>query len=159
MAGLNYNPLSVHMASPGVGSPYVSGARKANQPGQFPQAPTSQTIGAESVRATGSGPFDSAYRQNLATFAGSQFTRPGGALQFNPTGLGQGFGAPTGGGNAPLTGMPQTLLGQAQGGQPLTPVTATQGAPFPSTFNPQSFWLEQYLNNGQLQGGANGYGA
>lgn len=55
----------------------------AQQPAAQPQGPT--TLGAQAVRATGSGPFDSAYRQDLATYAGGQFQRPGGVLSFNPT--------------------------------------------------------------------------
>ena len=149
----SYNPMRIAMGSPGTtGVPYAgtptNTARKVNTPPQA-QPGQSQTVGAQSVTATGLGPFDPAYRQNLATFAGGQFARPGGSLQFNPTGLGQGFGAPTGGGNAPLPGMPNTLLGQAQGGQPLVPQTQALQAPTQAPMNPNNFWLEQFLKGGQ----------
>src|SRR5215472_5790590 len=85
-------------------------------------------LGSEAVRATGTGPYDSAYRQNLATYAGGQFVRPpgpglgsntsGGVLSFNPTG--GLFGNPTGGGNAPVLGMPNSLIGQALSGNPFS---------------------------------------
>jgi hypothetical protein len=49
------------------------------------QSQPSGVLGSQVVRATGSGPFDAAYRQNLATYTGGQFQRPGGVLAFNPT--------------------------------------------------------------------------
>lgn len=79
-----------------------------------PGQPTG-TLGSEAIRATGSGPFDPSFRQNLATYAGGNFQRPGGFLGFNPTG--SMFGNPTGGGNAPVLGMPNNLMSMALGGQ------------------------------------------
>jgi hypothetical protein len=75
------------------------------------------TLAPEAVRATGTGPFDSAYRQNLATYAGGQFQRPGDNLSFDPTSPNL-FGNPTGGGNAPVLGMGNSLLSMGLGGQP-----------------------------------------
>jgi hypothetical protein len=75
------------------------------------------TLAPEAVRATGTGPFDSAYRQNLATYAGGQFQRPGGNLSFDPTSPNL-FGNPTGGGNDPVLGMGNSLLSMGLGGQP-----------------------------------------
>src|ERR1022692_111160 len=97
-AGASFNPAKVMMKSDGSSSAYM-------QPSQ--------------VRATGSGPFDPAYRQNLATYAMGQFTPQSGgsSTNFNPTGP-IPFGQASGGGNAPVQGLPMTLLGQAMGGQP-----------------------------------------
>ena len=78
MGSVSYNPASV-MLNQGTGSsssPYV--------------------VGAQSVRATGTGAFDNAYRQNLATYAGGQFARPNGSLSFNPTSNVQNWGAASG---------------------------------------------------------------
>jgi len=117
--------------------------------------PTTQPniVAPESVRATGSGPFDNAYRQDLATFAGGLFNRPGGNLSFNPT-SNQGFGQAVGGGNAPLLGMPATLLQNALGGNPFsytppTPKTEDIGNPTLS----MNRWLEQFMNQGNSQRG------
>lgn len=77
--------------------------------------PQTGVLGSEAIRATGSGPFDAPFRQNLATYAGGNFQRPGGFLGFNPTG--SLFGNPTGGGNAPVLGMPNNLMNLALGGQ------------------------------------------
>jgi hypothetical protein len=119
--------------------------RSPGSEGSAQQAPTmpSSTIGPESVRASGSGPFDAAYRQNLATYAGGQFARPGGNLSFNPT-SGQMPGQPTGGGNAPVGGLPTGLLDMALGGNPFsfTPQAATPSAS--ASPNYWKFWLGQY---------------
>jgi hypothetical protein len=115
------------------------------------QQPSTGTLGAESVRATGSGPFDPTYRQNLATFAGGQFARPGGNLSFDPTG--QLFGNPTGGGNAPLQGMPDSLVGQALSGNPFS---FTPPTPAPQISDPLKFWQGQFLDDGTLFGGFGG---
>src|SRR5580704_13724987 len=120
---ISYNPLSVGM-KPGT-SPYLGGTPSAS-PKQAKNAPGSQppqqSLGAQGILATGGGPGGAAYGQNLATYAGGQFMRPQGGLQFNPFQIGQSqFGQNVGGGNAPSTGIPQTLLGQAQGGQPFAP--------------------------------------
>src|SRR5260370_18043090 len=79
-----------------------------------PQMPSANSVlRPESIRATGTGPFDSAYRQNLATYAGGQFSRPGGGLNFNPTDPSTFPGQPVGGGTAPVTGMPQSVRDMA----------------------------------------------
>lgn len=131
--------------------PYSTGASTGN-----PRKPAGyqQTIAKpEAVRATGSGPFDAAYRQNLATYAGGLSERPsGGVLSFNPTG--NMFGNPSGAGTAPVLGSPTDLLSQALGGQGYK---ANTTAPTPK---PQSggqdywkFWMTDYMNRGKnLQG-------
>jgi hypothetical protein len=142
---VNYNPAQVMLnggsASATAGSPYV--------------------LGAESVRATGTGPYDAAYRQNLATYAGGQYTRPGGQLNINPTSNNQQWGNPSGGGNAPNVGLPTTLLQQALGGSPVqqpapsTAASTTSPSTAPSSAaNPQTIqnWLEQYMQNGSNMG-------
>jgi hypothetical protein len=134
------------------GTPMTSGS-----PPQQPIGP-SNLLGAESVRATGAGPFDSAYRQDLATFAGGLFNRPGGNLSFNPTSP-EGFGQPVGGGNAPLTGMPNTLLQNALGGNPFNytpPQPATGTDKSQSMLFSMQDWLNEFLKNGRGFRGANG---
>jgi hypothetical protein len=134
---VNYNPAQVMLngGTGAAGSPYV--------------------VGAESIRATGQGPYDAAYRQNLATYAGGQFTRPGGQLNINPTSNNQQWGNPSGGGNDPNVGLPTTLLQQALGGSPVQAPTSAPSAPAtsPSTSAPQQpipiqNWLEQFMQNG-----------
>jgi hypothetical protein len=84
--------------------------------------------------------------------------RPQGGLQFNPFQIGQTqFGQNVGGGNAPSTGIPQTLLGQAQGGQPFAP-TPPPTPPATSNLNQQvspaqQFSIEQLFSS--PQGGLN----
>lgn len=84
----------------------------------FPAVPRDWNAGAEAIRAQG-GHFDPNFLQNLALFSAQNLQRPGGQLQFDPTGGGQGqhgldqFGQQIGSGNAPLHGLPQTLLGEA----------------------------------------------
>lgn len=125
--------------------PYLPTRQMPNS--QLRQPQQSTTLGSESVRAAGSGPFDSAYRQNLATFAGGLFQRPGGNLSFNPTGNNL-FGNPTGGGNAPVQGMPNSLTDMAMGGQPFSAPQPQQASP--NTSEPWKFWLNQFGDNGKL---------
>ena len=72
---------------------------------------------AQDVRAPGpSQGYDPQYLQNLATTIGGMFQRPGvsGNLQLNPLGnLSTLTSNPQGFGNAPLPGLPNTLLGGA----------------------------------------------
>jgi len=147
MNAMEYNPAQVMM---GYSSryPYLrigtedrgTGAADTN-PAPAP-VPQSSTLAPESVRATGTGPFDAAYRQNLATYAGGLLSRPGGNLSFDPTGPASDF--PSG----------PSLLEQALGGgawQPQTPTPAQQSAA------PLSWqdWLTQFRNQGSLlTGGA-----
>lgn len=157
--GTSFNPTAVMMGRPTSGStPYLwSGAapKPPIRPGSEAPAPSaapaspSGTVGPRTIRATGSGPFDSAYRQNLASYAGGQFS---GATSFNPTDLSTFPGAPSGGGNAPVAGMPSTLLDQALGGQSFawTPPTA----PVASSVTPGNTgnlqqWMNQFLMNGR----------
>lgn len=113
------------------------------------------------ISATGSGPFDPAYRQNLAVYGGGQFAPPGSNWSFNPTNLGNSFGNPTGGGNAPVMGMPTTQLAQALGGNPFyTQSPSTQASSSSSAAGQTSSptqtgqwnwlpaWLQQYLSSG-----------
>lgn len=143
-------------ASP-TGSPMPSPALSGSPASlTVPNAPAPQNPGniltPEAIRATGSGPFDAAYRQNLATYAGGQFQRPaGGNLSFNPTDLSTFPGLPTGGGSAPISGMPSTLLDQALSGQGFnwTPPPQVQTATSPGDFNSLQDWLDQFLRNGR----------
>lgn len=130
-----------------------------NTPTQSATPAMGPGLAAETVRATGTGPFDAAYRQNLATNAGGNFMRPGGNLSFNPTDLSTFPGNPTGGGTAPLPGLPNSLIGNALGGNPFS-YTAPQ--PQPSTITPDNMgqpdipdwrsWLQQFRSQG------NGFG-
>lgn len=102
--------------------PYMNTGRAADPritkkpPAQNAPAPAGNVLGPETVRATGGGPFDSAYRQNLATYAGGQMQRPGGNLNFNPTSS-TPFGNPNSGGTDPITGGPNSLTAMALGGE------------------------------------------
>lgn len=177
MPNLQYDPGSVFSRPPQqLGKPYLnngtqpgSGAfnpnlgapHKAPMPGP-PQMmhtqigvaqPKQGVLGSEAIRATGQGPFDQSFRQNLATYAGGQFQRPGGQLSFNPTSP-INFGSPVGGGNAPVLGMPQTLTGQALGGSPFSwaPPVATTGTQGRQLGGPAG-WLDQWLRNSGFNGG------
>lgn len=118
---VNQNGFSNPVGGPG--GPQNGGQVSIGSAGPLGPAPTqptqtSSTLLPETVRATGSGPFDPAFRQNLATYAGGQFQRPGGNLSFDPTGQTMPNAQPTGLGNAPVPGMGNGLLQMALGGQP-----------------------------------------
>src|SRR5215471_20407723 len=115
------DPGQVFMGGGGRNRFFLGPQNVQQDSGQGAQANTGPlgTLGAEAIRATGTGPFDDAYRQNLATYAGGLFSRPGGFLGFNPTGTSL-FGAPTGGGNAPVPGTGMSLYSQALGGNPFS---------------------------------------
>jgi hypothetical protein len=162
---MTYNPAQVMMGYSGSGPYLPTGPDEnkgkgpptdqgpAQQPGQqMFGGPAQLTVGqpsrpqpgnvlqSESVRASGTGPFDQAYRQNLATYAGGQLQRPGGNLSFNPTG----------------TDFPSgpSLLEQALGGQAFsTPPPAAQAAA------PLSWqdWLKRFRGQGRMFDG--GWGA
>jgi hypothetical protein len=141
----SYNPGQVLMQNPNAGTfggklsgPYLGGdggprptsdlrmggtdslgsrtAKPGKKPVQNGTAPVGNVLQSETVRATGGGPFDSVYRQNLATYSGGQMARPGGNLSFNPT-SNTPFGNPTGGGTDPITGGPNSLTAMALGGE------------------------------------------
>lgn len=136
-----FNPSNVRIGAPPMGGPYMNtgthtqiasatpGAPSSNPmpvapgkqrlPGEGQQSSPMGVLASSPVRATGSGPFDPAYRQNLATYAMGQFAPPTGGWNVNPTNPGN-IGAPTGGGNAPVMGQPNTLLANALGGQPFS---------------------------------------
>ncbi len=167
---MDFNPARVMMGQNDGGSPYIGGRSNIRKPvggpigpsqgfiGSNPStAPAPQptgTLGAEAVRATGSGPFDQAFRQNLATYAGGQFQRPGGMLGFNPTG--GLFGNPTGGGNDPVLGMPNDLMTMALGGQSFqfqAPQAVTPGTPRKPVQRPDwTNWLERGRGYGRYFG-------
>jgi hypothetical protein len=134
---------------PIVAGQFTGGGGATTPPASQPQGPN--IASPESVRATGSGPFDPAFRQNLATFAGGLFNRPGGNLSFNPT-SNQSFGQATGGGDAPLLGMPNTLLSNALGGNPFS-----YTPPAPADTSNQNIpvsmqdWLNRFMNSGIYQ--------
>lgn len=155
MAMTTFDPGRVLMGQPGT-RPYtqpVPVKASTNVGGTSQVARTSTDLGPETIRATGSGPFDSAYRQNLATYSGGQFARPGGNLSFNPTDASTFPGNPTGGGNAPLPGLPDSLIGRALGGNPFS-----FSPPQPAGITPDTtgqpeipdwrFWLRQIRNQG-----------
>jgi hypothetical protein len=119
-------------------------------------APTG-VLGAEAVRATGNGPYDSSYRQNLASYAGGFLSRPGGNLSFDPTG--QLFGNPLGGGNAPVLGGATDLISQALGGQSFQwspPPTTSAPSPTNNPLNRGIYggrgpdWLGRYTGFGRM---------
>lgn len=150
----DFNPARV-MLGQNPSKPYID-----NKPSGLVQPPAvhkpvqrqpqaNPTLGAEAVRATGSGPFDAAYRQNLATYSGGQFQRPGGELAFNPTGA--LFGNPVGGGNAPVLGMPNDLLGQALTGGAFKTPQAKPAEPNPHRQpGDWKFWLDRFGQQGRL---------
>jgi hypothetical protein len=150
-----YNPSAV-MLGAGSGN-YLpttkpGGPSKPN-PTTNPGAPAAPlSYGPQSVRATGSGPFDAAYRQNLATYAGGLFSRPGGNLSFNPTNAAAFPGQPTGGGTAPVLGMPNTLLAQALSRGQNPPPNTPSGAGDLSQQGTNQWWLDQFLGQGNLFG-------
>lgn len=81
-------------------------------------ASSPNVLGPQSIRPTGpSGGFDPQYLQNLATAIGGLFSRPGGSLNFNPLGNLSDIKSPgLGVGNAPLPGLPSTMLQDAING-------------------------------------------
>lgn len=142
------NPWNQRQAESGMPAP-------PQQQKNTDTGPQQGILGASPVRATGSGPFDPSYRQNLSTYAMGQFAPPQQGWNINPTNPGN-VGMTTGGGNAPVYGMPQSLLGQAQGGQPFTwapPQQLLQGAQRPPQIGDAQFWLDQFLRNSGGQGG------
>ena len=141
LPGKEMNPSQVSLGAGGAG-PYINTGGGG-----------SKVVGPETVRATGGGSGDAQWRQNLATFSGGQFARPGGSLNFNPLSNNPFGGAPTGGGNAPQMGMPSTLLQMALGGQPFSwnqpkPPTASPTPSGASTMNSPNDWLSQYMSQG-----------
>lgn len=144
------NPMPAWGGQP----PMAGGGKSFGGSTPAPQPNSQNVVGPESIRATGAGPFDSAYRQDLATFAGGLFGRPGGNLSFNPTGNQPFGGAAVGGGNAPIFGMPNTLLQNALGGNPFsfTPPAPTTGAVNnqPNTLNMMDWW-NRFMNQGKGQ--------
>ncbi len=114
-------------------------------------------LGSESVRSSGSGPFDSTYRQNLATYGGGQFARPGGNMSFNPTDASTFPGNPTGGGNAPLPGLPDSLISRAIGGNPFSFSPPQPAAITPATSDqPDIMDWQDWLRQMRQQGGGFG---
>jgi hypothetical protein len=158
---MNSNPVNAPRGTPiqvNEGSVPASQVAIGN-----PGTPGQQYIGAQSVRAQGGGAGDAGWQQNLATFSGGQFQRPGGSLSFNPlsTSPFSGQSAATGGGNAPAMGSPSTLLQYALGMNPMTPppigtATPSSGAaqqPTPSgggTINTITDWLDQFMSQGGM---------
>ncbi len=140
------------------GLPNIPAGQVGMDPGSSPYINTGKTVGAQTVRATGGGAGDAQWRQNLATFSGGQFARPGGHLDFNPLSNNPFGGAPTGGGNSPQMGMPSTLLQMALGGQPFSwnqPKAAPAQSPTPSggsTINNNDDWLSRYMGQGRNMG-------
>jgi hypothetical protein len=91
------------------------------QVGPTPGGPTPMQGGDPSggVRATGpTAGFDPSYLQNLATSDAGIFSRPAGGLSFNPLGNLASISGTSGGGNAPVAGIPQGMLTQALAANP-----------------------------------------
>lgn len=153
----NFDPGQVLMgpAGPANTSPYMRTSQNNSvsmngQPAQTSVSSGSSLLAPETVRASGSGPYDQAYRQNLATYAGGQFSRPGGSLTFDPTG--NLFGNPNGGGNAPVLGTGTGLLDQALGGQPFSYTPPAPQGPSPDAASPMTGWqdwINQFRQNGR----------
>lgn len=150
----NFNPAQVMMGNrPGAPTTPAKGTISGPYMPVKPIGPEKPTkgpetvLGSDVVRATGSGPFDQAYRQNLATYAGGQMQNPG-FLGINPTG--QIAGNPTGGGSAPVQGLPNDLLSMALGGQSFsfTP-PAAKHSPNANSVSSQSWqnWLHNIMGN------------
>jgi hypothetical protein len=142
-------PSQVGLANPQpiLKGPFTYGmSEPAKGTAQQPAQKQSPTLGTQVVRASGSGPFDSAYRQNLATYAGGQFERPGGVLSFNPTAPFQGNPG----------GSPTDFLTQAIGGGGFSATTTTPQTPSsPAKAKPiwqQPDW-QGWLKGLQNQGG------
>jgi hypothetical protein len=163
----SFDPGKVIFGNSGSGAPYVPRtAPKSNlitarqQPGISQTGQPTGVLTPESVRASGPpamyGP-NQAWAQNLATYAGGQFARPGGTLSFNPLNPATFPGQPTGGGNAPVLGQPQSLLDMALGGQPFSwaapqPSRDTQGNNIPAGQQGDlQAWMDQYLRGGRNQ--------
>lgn len=161
----NFDPGRVFLGSNRArGGPYLpispikmnNGTNTAStQPAQVPRINQNQDVlNPEAVRATGTGPYDPAYRQNLATYAGGQFSRPGGSMNFNPTDLSSFPGNPVGGGNAPLPGLPDSLVSQALGGNPFSFQPSTQNQQPSQTGNDfvggWQDWLRRFRGQGRM---------
>jgi hypothetical protein len=132
-----------------VKGPWTTGTAQPTPKPQTPQpsqSPQQTVLGAESVRATGQGPFDAAYRQNLATYGGGQFQRPGGNLSFNPTSS-QPFGQ-----TPPTDLLSLALGGQAFGAaQPAATQSPTTPVRKPIWQGPDwQKWIQQLTNQGGL---------
>lgn len=160
----NFDPGRIFLGNNKGGIPYLpvnsGGGNYSTMPAQVPMTNQANPgiLNAQAVRSTGSGPYDAAYRQNLATYAGGQFSRPGGIMSFNPTDLSTFPGNPVGGGNAPLPGLPDSLISQALGGNPFSfqqPQPAQNQQP---TRNGSDFignwqdWLRRFRGQGRMFG-------
>lgn len=148
---VNLSPTGDPGVSKGVFTTGASAPKSTGTPGM-------KVLGAQAVRATGSGPYDSAYRQNLATYAGAGLARnaaagSGGYLGLNPTGtIG---GTPSGAGNAPVSGAPTSLSTQALGSQGFAanttaPTQVSTTPKYGKQVNPYQDWLGKYWMSGSL---------
>lgn len=148
--GGSVGPVVAGQFSGGSPNPTSTGKSQMIRAGEFNQPSTGgpNVVGSESIRAIGTGPFDDAYRQDLATYAGGLFGRPGGNLSFNPTSNQPFGGAATGGGTAPVLGMPNTLLQNALGGNPFSYTPPVDPMATKPDGNPFETWLKQFMNQG-----------
>jgi len=111
----------LYIGSPGIATTLTSKPIKAMPPRAGspvnPMSGPSNTLGPQAIRPTGpTQGFDPAYLQNLATAIGGLFSRPQGNLSFNPLGDLSGISQKTGFGNAPVPGIPGTMLQDALNG-------------------------------------------
>lgn len=101
--------------------------RQFNPPGSVPPNPMQGGDPSGGIRATGpSSGFDPNYLQNLATSDAGIFSRPQGGLAFNPLGNLESISGTSGGGNAPVAGIPQGMLTQALAANPTFQPVAQQ---------------------------------
>jgi len=152
---LPLKPIQLPQAGGQPQRPTAPVQRPPQQPAFNPNQPAG-VVGAQTVRATEGGPFDQPYRQNLATFAGGQFERPGGNLSFDPTAT---AGTPNSlfgdlGGKGPTDLLSQALLGGGMSFPNPMPPTAPQslGKRTPQR-NPLQWWGEQFNRGGRMMQG------
>jgi len=120
--------------APGTGGGVQSGTSTASGSGYLaPQAVRSTTATPGPQGQTGIGAGNSSWLQNMSTYLGGLTSRPKGGLYINPNAANpfQGMGQSLTLGNAPQTAGPQSLLTQAEGGNPFY----TQGGQYGPSAN------------------------
>jgi hypothetical protein len=106
----------------GIGGPVKPPIVQMPNPQATPLPTPQTTMGGNpsgQIRATGpSGGFDPSYLQNLATSDAGTFARGANGLSFNPLGDLSSISNTSGGGSAPLPGIPNGMLTQALANNP-----------------------------------------
>lgn len=138
MPGPKPGPTGGPISSPWdpSGGPGRGGSPVSALPGQTTAPAPTNVLGPQAIRPSGSSSgFDPQYLQNLATAIGGLFSRPSGNLSFNPLGnLGE-ISPSTGGGTAPVPGLPSTMLQDALQGLAFM-FNPPSSAPTPVAANP-----------------------